>query len=369
MRIEQLQLINFRNYSSLSAQFVPGVNLIVGDNAQGKTNLMEAITYLSRGHSFRTRKEKELIQFGTEFAELQANIYSYDREQEIRILLFSDRRQRQIYLGGVKQKTAAQLKGKLYSVLFCPEDLLILKGGAAARRKLLDNAICQLRPAYEQALFQYQKLQEQKSQILKNRFLQPSLLEVLPEYNFRMAQTGAIIISHRASYLKKLNEYAQRYHSVCTQEKETLTLQYHTVSTVSDPLAPVKEIFNQLQTHQSLHWNAELESMQCLSGPHKDDFIALLDEKPIKSFASQGQTRTASIAIKMAERDIIKQDTGEEPVLLLDDVLSELDPLRQDFILNKIKSGQVFITCCEKEKLTQLGQVITIENGTFIPEK
>lgn len=368
MKITQLQLRHFRNYQKLTANFVPGVNLIVGDNAQGKTNLMEAITYLSRGHSFRTRREQELIQFGEEFAELQAVLDSYGRRQEIRMLLFAGRRPRQIFLGGVKQKTASNLKGKLYTVLFCPEDLLILKGGAAARRKLLDAAICQLRPSYEQALIQYQKLQEQKSRILKDRFTQPSLLEVLPEYNLRMAQTGAIIISHRAAYLKELDRFARQYHSDCTQVKEQLALEYQTVRTVTDPLADPKEIFYQLQAHQQAHLQAELDSMQCLSGPHKDDFAALLEGRPIKSFGSQGQTRTASIAIKLAEREIMKQDTGEEPVLLLDDVLSELDPLRQNFILNQIKTGQVFITCCEKEKLTQLGQVITVENGAFRKE-
>ena len=366
MRIDRIYLRYFRNYTQLEANFVPGVNLIVGDNAQGKTNLMEAITYLSRGKSFRTRKEQELIQFEQEFCELHCEIFSNERNQSIRMLLFSGRRPRQIFIGGVKQKTAAQLQGKLNTVLFCPEDLLILKSGGAARRRLMDNAICQIRPLYEQALLEYHRLQEQKSRILKERFTQPSLLEVLPEYNRRMAQTGSIIISHRAAFLQALGQYAQQYHRECTGGKETLALNYQTVSTVTDPLASPQIICQQLMEHQQSHYVAELESMQCLSGPHKDDFEALLGEKSIKSFGSQGQTRTAAISIKLAEREILKQDTGEEPVLLLDDVLSELDPLRQDFVLNKIHTGQVFITCCEKEKLTQLGQVITIENGALV---
>jgi len=368
MRIDRLYLQHFRNYTELTADFVPGVNLIVGDNAQGKTNMMEAITYLSRGRSFRTRKEQELIQFDQEFCELNCDIFSYDRKQNIRMLLFSGRRPRQIFLGGVKQKTAAQLQGKLNTVLFCPEDLLILKSGASARRKLLDNAICQIRPTYERALTEYSRLQDQKSRILKDRFEQPSLLEILPEYNARMAQTGAIIISHRAAFMKLLAEYAGIYHSECSGGKEDLELQYQTVSTVTDPLASPQVIYQQLREHQQSHYRAELESMQCLSGPHKDDFEALLKGKSIKSFGSQGQTRTAAISLKLAEREILKQDTGEEPILLLDDVLSELDPLRQDFVLNKIRTGQVFITCCEKEKLTQLGQVITIENGSLVEE-
>lgn len=369
MRIERLYLQHFRNYTELSAEFVPGVNLIVGDNAQGKTNMMEAITYLSRGRSFRTRKEQELIQFDQEFCELNCDVYSYDRKQNIRMLLFAGRRPRQIYLGGVKQKTAAQLQGKLNTVLFCPEDLLILKSGASARRKLLDNAICQIRPNYERALSEYGRLQDQKSRILKDRFEQPSLLEILPEYNERMAQTGAIIISHRAAFIQLLAKYGGMYHGECSGGAENLELCYQTVSTVTDPLASPQVIYQQLREHQESHYRAELESMQCLSGPHKDDFEALLKGRSIKSYGSQGQTRTAAISLKLAEREILKQDTGEEPVLLLDDVLSELDPLRQDFVLNKIRTGQVFITCCEKEKLTQLGQVITIENGTLAEEQ
>lgn len=368
MKIEHLYLQYFRNYRELDVKFVPGVNLIVGDNAQGKTNLMEAITYLSRGRSFRTRKEQELIQFEADFAELRCDIFSHERKQNIRIVLFSSRRPRQIFLSGVKQKTAAQLSGRLNTVLFCPEDLLILKSGAAARRKLLDNAICQIRPAYEKAINEYGRLHDQKSRILKDRFEQPSLLEVLPEYNERMAQTGAIIISHRAAYLKALSSYARQYHDECSGGKENLILNYQTVSNISDPLVSPQILYQQLKEHQASHYRAELESMQCLSGPHKDDFEALLGDKSIKSFGSQGQTRTAAIAIKLAEREILKKNTGEEPILLLDDVLSELDPMRQDFVLNKICTGQVFITCCEKEKLTQLGQVITIENGKMIQE-
>lgn len=366
MRIDRLYLQHFRNYDALEAAFVPGVNLIVGDNAQGKTNLIEAITYLSRGRSFRTRKEQELIQFEQPFCELSCSLFSYDREQTIRMLLFSGRRPRQIFLGGVKQKTAAALQGKLYTVLFCPEDLLLLKSGAAARRKLLDYAICQIRPVYETALTEYHRLQEQKSRILKDRFEQPSLLDILPEYNERMAQTGAIIISHRAAFVKLLGEYAGEFHHACSGGRENLELLYQTVSTVSDPLASPQLICQQLREHQQSHYRAELESMQCLSGPHKDDFESLLGGKSIKSFGSQGQTRTAAISLKLAEREILKQDTGEEPILLLDDVLSELDPMRQDFVLNRICTGQVFITCCEKEQLTQLGQVITIEHGKMV---
>lgn len=363
MRIDQLSLYDFRNYAEFHAEFVPGVNLIVGDNAQGKTNLLEAISYLSAGRSFRTRKEAEMIRFGAEFCELNCDVFSFERERNIKTVLFSGRRPRQLYLSDVKKKSFSELSGVLSTVLFCPEDLLILKTGAASRRKLIDTALCQLRPNYDKALTEYGKLYDGKSRILKDRFENPSLESVLPEYNERMAQVGAILIYYRARYLKKLSEFAAQFHAEFSGGKEALLLSYQTVSSITDPFASTEILAEQLREHQKSHSRAELESQQCLSGPHKDDFDVTLGGLSVKAFGSQGQTRTAAISLKLAEREIIKNDTGEEPVLLLDDVLSELDPGRQDFVLNQIRSGQVFITCCEKDRLTDLGKVITIENG------
>ena len=363
MHLDRLYLRNFRNYQEAEVEFVPGVNLIVGDNANGKTNLLEAIGYLSTGRAFRSRREQELLRFGADFAELKGNIYSQEREQELKVLLFAGRKPRQLYINGVKQKTAAGLAGLLTSVLFCPEDLLILKKGAQPRRKLLDTVICQLRPNYDAALTEYGKLLEQKSALLKDRFDHPSMLAVLPEYNSRMAQLGAYLISYRARFVKALSEEAQKFHEEFSSGKENLHLEYKTVSNISDPFAPVEELRQLLLEHQSSHERAELESGQCLSGPHKDDFEASINGLSVSAFASQGQTRTATISIKLAERELLRRDTGEEPLLLLDDVLSELDAGRQDFVLNRLRSGQVMITCCEVDRLTSLGKVYRIEQG------
>jgi len=363
MRVNKLSLRGFRNYEDLQAEFVPGVNLILGDNAQGKTNLLEAICYLSTGHGFRTRKEAELIQFGADFADLEAEVYSQEREQIMRAVLFAGRKPRQLYLSGVKQKTFASMQGLLTTVLFCPEDLLVLKTGASARRKLLDNALCQLRPGYEKALTEYNRLLEHKSRILKDYREFPSLADTLPDFNLRMAQYGAVIIGYRANFLEKLDRCTAKYHLEFSGGKESLRLSYKTVSTISDPKCGRVELEQKILEHQESHLRAELESGQCLTGPHKDDFDVLLDDISLKSFGSQGQTRTAAISLKLAEREIFKEDTDEEPVLLLDDVLSELDAKRQDFVLNQIKTGQVFITCCETDRLTELGQVILIEGG------
>ena len=365
MRIISLSLNGFRNYESFRCEFDPGVNLILGQNAQGKTNLLEAICYLSRGSAFRTRKEAELIHFGAEFAELSAAVESYQREQILRTVMFSGRRPRQLFLSGVKKSSREELDGVLNTVLFCPEDLLVLKKGAAERRKLLDDALCQLRPKYARALEEYKRLLAQKSAALRDRIDRPEMLELIPDYNERMAQTGAILITTRAKYLSQLEQRAALHHEAFSGGLEKLSLKYQTVSTVTDPKAPALEVYQQLRDHQNSHYRAEIDSMQCLSGPHKDDFEAALNGLPMKAFASQGQTRTAAISLKLAERDLFEADSGELPVLLLDDVLSELDPGRQDFVLNQIRRGQVFITCCEEDKLSEIGKTIRIENGAI----
>ena len=366
MKLDRLSLRNFRNYESLESAFSPGVNLIVGDNAQGKTNLLEAVFYLSTGRSFRTRREMELILFHREFADLEGTVTDQARQQNLRAVLFAGRKPRQLFLNGVKKKSHGEMNGILTTVLFCPEDLMVLKAGAAARRRFLDQALCQLRPRYEAALVEYNRILEQKSRILRDRFENASLLEVLPEYSRRLCQVGAILISYRVRFLKSLGEAATRFHQEFSGGRETLEIPYRTVSTVEDPFAPLPALEQALLTHLDSHYGAELESAQCLTGPHKDDFDALLDGLSLKSYGSQGQTRTAAISLKLAQRELARRDTGEEPVLLLDDVLSELDPGRQDFVLNQIQSGQVFITCCEKDRLTKIGQVLQIQAGNLI---
>ena len=366
MQLRELKLENWRNYEQLEFTAAPGVNLIVGDNAQGKTNLLEAIVYLGSGKSFRTQKSSELVRFGADFADLSAKIYAQEREQTLRAVLFPAARPRQLYRNGVKKKSASDLAGVLSTVLFCPEDLLVLKSGAAARRRLGDCAMCQMRPNYDAALAEYTRLLEQKNRILKDRFDNPALLEVLPEYNQRLCQVGALIISYRARFYESLGKVASAYHGQCSGGAEEFSLHYHTVSTVADPFAGVAVLTENLREHMEAHARAELESGSCLTGPHKDDFDVQLSGLSVKSFGSQGQTRTAAISLKLAQRELMRREMGEEPVLLLDDVLSELDPGRQDFVLNQITSGQVFITCCEAGRMTQIGQTIQIRKGAIL---
>ena len=365
MELKELHLRGFRNYDSLDFTAAPGVNLIVGDNAQGKTNLLEAIVYLGSGKSFRTQKTSELVKFGADFGEISGKINAQERDQTLRAVIFPAARPRQLFRNGAKKKSAAELAGVLHTVLFCPEDLLVLKAGAGERRRLGDAAMCQLRPNYDAALCEYMRLLEQKNRILQDRFDNPALLEILPEFNLRLCQVGALLISYRARFYSSLGQLASVYHGQFTGGNEEFQLYYHTVSTVKDPMASVEILTENLREHMESHAEAELASCRCLTGPHRDDFDIRLDGLSVKNFGSQGQTRTAAISLKLAQRQLMGRELGEEPVLLLDDVLSELDSGRQDFVLNQITSGQVFITCCEPGRFTKLGQTVEIRRGAL----
>ena len=363
MNLRKIELRNFRNYEHVKLDFAPGVNLIVGDNAQGKTNLLEGISYLGSGKSFRVMKTSEMVRFGADFADIEGEIFAQERNQTLRWVLFNGSRPRQIFRNGAKKKSAGEITGVLPTVLFCPEDLMVLKTGAAQRRRLGDHALCQLRPNYDAALTEYNRILDQKSRILKDHFDNPAVLEILPEYNTRLCQVGALLISYRARFYDSLGASAAKFHGQFSGGAEEFALEYKTVSTVPDPFAPVSTQTQNLLDHLDRHYRAELETAQCLTGPHKDDFDVSLSGINLKAYGSQGQTRTAAISLKLAQRELMGREMGEEPVLLLDDVLSELDPGRQDFVLNQIVSGQVFITCCEPGRFTKLGKTIEICKG------
>lgn len=193
-------------------------------------------------------------------------------------------------------------------------------------------------------------------------------MATLDDFNLRMAQTGAILIHYRAHFVKRLREHAPAIHRDFSGGRENLELEYETVSTVDDPQAPPREILARLIDHQASHRQAELDARQCLTGPHKDDLLVNIDGQTAKTYGSQGQTRTAALSLKLAQREIFEEETGEWPVLLLDDVLSELDAKRQSFVLNRIQGGQIFITCCEEEKLEGLegGTAFQIQGGKLL---
>ena len=366
MILNRLELDFFRNYLHLEADFSPGVNVIWGENAQGKTNLLEAVAYLSSCRSHRARYDRELIQFGVDHAFLKGEVSSRGREFLLEARLHRGER-RQLFSNGVRLKSAGELGEVLNTILFCPEDLSLIREGAAERRRFLDDAICQLRPKYAAALAEYRKLYEEKTRILRDWEEKPSLLDTLDDFNLRMAQVGAVLIHYRAHFVKRLGELTPPIQSDFSGGREVLDLRYETVSTVTDPEAQPKVILEQLLLHQQTHRKAEMESRMCLSGPHKDDLVVEVDGRSARQFASQGQTRTAALSLKLACRELFREDTGEWPVLLLDDVLSELDAKRQAFVLERIDGGQVLISCCEEDKgIPQSGKRFHIKDGTLV---
>lgn len=346
MKLRRIALDGFRNYTDFTADFSPGVNVIWGENAQGKTNLLEAIGFLSGARSHRARGDKELISFHRDRGTITAEVTSRGRDFLLEVQLFRGARRR-LFVNHVKCKTAAELGGIVQTVLFCPEDLALIKAGAAERRSFLDHAICQLRPRYAEALAQYSKLLDHKTRILRDWEKHPSLLDVLEDFNEAMARAGALVIHYRAHFVRKLAEKAAQIQTEFSGGRETLALHYATVFTVRDPLGPTVELYEDLRRHQDSHAKAERDARSCLSGPHKDDLVARINGQPARQYASQGQTRTAALSLKLAERELFRDDTGQWPILLLDDVLSELDARRQDFVLRRITGGQVILTGCE----------------------
>ena len=363
MRVDKIALNGWRNYEWESVEFSGGTNVITGSNAQGKTNLLEAVYMLSAGKSFRTRFDREIVGFDFSSAELIADVYAHDRTQTIQITIRPGQTKK-ILVNGVR-KTAGELAGMINTVLFCPDDLNLIKEGAAVRRRLLDNAISQIRPKYAELLGEFNRLYEHKTRILKDWREKPSLLDTLDEFSDALCRVSAQLIRYRAAFTARLDEAAAPIHKEFSGEGEELSLRYATVSTVTDPFAPARDIYYQICDHQERHRQAEIDSQQCLTGAHKDDLEIFINGRSARSFASQGQTRTAALSVKLAEREIFLAETGEYPILLLDDVLSELDDARQSFVLNRIGGGQTLITCCEDENISSRtgGKVLFVEKG------
>ena len=363
MNVESISTENFRLLQTQTVSFSPNVNIIIGDNAQGKTTLLEAVYLLTGVKSFRSRYDKEMIAFDADEARISGRIFAMERNQTIELFLYKGKR-RMIRQNGVK-KTGTELNESLKSVLFSPEDLGLVRGPASGRRKLLDTAITQLRPGYDSLINDYSRINENKMRILKDWREKPDLLETLEDFSESMCRYSAKIIRYRASYVQKLNDAAGKIHREFSGDKENLSIRYETVSTVTDALASEKEIYEQVKERQCQLRNAELEAGQCLVGVHKDDLSFIINGTDAKTYASQGQVRTAALSVKLAERDIFLQDTGEVPVLLLDDVLSELDASRQEFVLNRIGGGQTLITCCEDGSISRMtgGEVLHMQKG------
>lgn len=363
MRVIDIVLQGFRNYAEASVEFDPGINVISGKNAQGKTNLLEAVFLLSGGRGFRTRLDRELIGFERDLSRVCARVFAAEREQKISVTLRRGQK-KQVLVNGAR-KTGEELSETVRAVLFCPDDLNLIREGAAARRRLMDMAIGQLRPGYAAMAGDYRRVYENKTRLLRDYRDDTRMLSTLEVFSDSLARLSAKIIRYRAAYARRLREEAAPIHAAFSGAGETLCVEYKTVSTVTDTSASEQVIYEEILEHQRAHAEAEKAAGACLTGAHKDDLEITINGHSARSFASQGQTRTAALSLKLAEREIFLRETGEYPILLLDDVLSELDGSRQDFVLNRIGSGQTLITCCEDEEIVKKtgGKVIFVEAG------
>lgn len=366
MHINCIKLHNFRNYADEVFSFCPGVNVICGENAQGKTNVLEAAAALSTMKLFRTAQKKEGLRFGADEGTVTGEFEAEGRDFTMELRFFR-LKSLEVFRNGVRLKRQSDAQGTLKTVLFCPDDLYLIRAGAAARRRFLDVSLCQLRPNYARYLEEYERVLAHKSRILKDSEEKPALLALLDDFSLRLAHLGAVIVRYRAYYIRKLADKAAAVHAQAAPE-ETLTAVYQTVTGVSDPFAAPEAIEAELQAHVFAHRAAEIAARSCLSGPHKDDLVLSINGRSAAAYASQGQVRTCALALKLAERDMFYDDCGEYPVLLLDDVLSELDRRRQDFVLNRLGEGQVILTCCEDEAAarTHAGSRFFIRAGQIL---
>ncbi|MBQ9535885.1 MAG: DNA replication/repair protein RecF [Clostridia bacterium] len=344
MEIAKIELRGFRSWREASLELAPGVNIICGGNGRGKTNLLEAVFLLSGLRSWRTPLRAELITHGGEAARIGAQAVSRGRDFEIDMHIPA-RGALGVRVNGRRLETRGALSEVVRCVLFSPEDLELVRGSPAMRRELLDRALCQLRPRYAQALQRYGRVLASKSRVLRQE--DGGGRELLPEYDAQLCTLGAGLLRYRARYVRLLAEEAAKVQLELSGGTERLELGYKTVSTVGDPFAPEAELRQALAAHMAAHREAELASGRCLSGVHRDDLEISINGYAARAFASQGQARSCVLALKLAERELFRQDMGEYPLLLLDDVLSELDASRQAYIAGHTPGGQTVITCCE----------------------
>lgn len=363
MNILRLQTENFRNLILSGMEVCENVNVIHGENAQGKTNVIESIWMFTGCRSFRGAKDCELIRLGEESASATLDFYAAGREQQAKIT-FQDRKK--TTLNGVQLGSASELAGEFLAVVFAPIHLNLVKGSPSERRKFLDMALCQLRPRYAALLTQYNRALAQRNMLLKDIVRHSELYGTLDIWDDRLASFGAAIIHMRLSYIRGLREAALPIYDGISGGRECLQISYE----YSAPLEEGSrdEVKRQLLTALRKTWKEDMTTGSTATGPHRDDLKIEIDGLSSKIYASQGQQRSAALALKLSEAKLITRVTNEQPVILLDDVMSELDGARQEYILNYIGSGQVFITCCDPGSLLRMrgGKAFKIQGGRLV---
>ena len=356
MIIKSVELLNFRNYRELAISFDKGTNILFGDNAQGKTNILEAAYMSGTTKSHKGSRDKEMIRFGESEAHIRTVVEKQGKEYRIDMHLRQNR-SKGIAVNKIPMKKASELFGILNIVFFSPEDLNIIKNGPAERRRFLDAELCQLDKIYLSDLSDYNKILNQRNKLLKDIIYRPELADTLPIWNQQLVETGKRIVKRRRYFVQELSEIVRDIHYRISGEKEEMRLIY-------EPSVP-EDLFE-----------AELERFDgrdrklCLTsvGPHRDDLLFSVRDVDIRKFGSQGQQRTAALSLKLSEIELVKKLIHDTPVLLLDDVLSELDSGRQNYLLNNIYDTQTIITCTGLDEFIKnrftINKVFRVVNGT-----
>ena len=360
MVVRELSTKGFRNLTAGDFQPGQGVNILHGDNAQGKTNLLEAIWLFTGGRSFRGARDGELPSFGGEGAHLSMRFHAGDREQEAALRI---ERRRTATLNGLDLPAASKLAGIFCAVVFSPAHLSLIKDGPEERRRFIDTAYCQLRPGYIATLSEYQRALAQRNALLKAIRKEGADPELLDIWDRRLAQSGCRVAAARTAYCQKIAAPAGEIYAGLSGGRETLCLRYETSGEKEGGAEALEALFRQRR-------QTDIAAGFTTAGPHRDDLHVEIGGLSARIYGSQGQQRSAVLALKMAEASLLREITGEQPVALRDDVMSELDVSRQDYILNHIEGWQVFITCCEPAAVLRLtgGSLFRLEQGRIIPE-
>ena len=357
MIIQSLELENFRNYETLSIHFDGGTNILYGDNAQGKTNILEAVYLSATTKSHKGSKDKDMIRFASEEAHIRTYVRKDGLENRVDMHLRKNK-SKGIAINGQKIKKAADLLGLLNVVFFSPEDLSIIKNGPSERRRFVDMELCQLDSVYLHNLNHYNKIVNQRNRLLKDLYAKPGLKDTLFLWDSQLVAFGQKIIERRNTFISQLNEIIYGLHLKLTGGKEELQIVY-------EPDVLALDFEEKLQKCQE----RDIRLKQTSIGPHRDDFSFAVGTVDIRKFGSQGQQRTAALSLKLAEIELVKKMTKDVPLLLLDDVLSELDSNRQNYLLNSIGELQTIITCTGLEEFVnnrfEINKVFKVSDGVI----
>ncbi len=360
MIIQSIELNNFRNYHSLKLEFDNGTNIFYGDNAQGKTNILEALYLSGTTKSHKGSKDRDVICFGEE----ESHIRTFVQKKEILYQIDMHLRKSKtkgIAINGIPIRKASELFGILNFVFFSPEDLSIIKQGPSERRRFLDMELCQLDKVYLHDLAQYNKIVSQRNKLLKDLYFRADLTDTLDIWDVQLIQYGKKLIRSRELFVEKLNRIMYEIHGHLSGGKENMQVLYEKDTTAED-----------METAVYKNRERDIKLKTTTTGPHRDDLVFLADGIDIRKFGSQGQQRTAALSLKLSEIELVKQITGDTPVLLLDDVLSELDHNRQNYLLNRIHDIQTMITCTGLDEFVNhrfsVNKIFRVVEGTVLCE-